>query len=297
MSAKVAAIRALQHMGIDVARRNPWHVELQRRHPWLPALNRATMRGALSTVAGLGLRPATVFDVGAAVGTTPLYAAFPHAHHVLIEPLDECASQLRTVAASLRHCDVFIGTAGATERTVMLNVHPDPSGSSLLMEHESGHVNGVPRAVEQRTLDRLADDFRTSPPYFLKLDTQGSELEVLRGAEQNVLPATVGVLVETSLFQFFDGGPLIADVIEYMSSHGFVIYDVVDLQYRPLDGALSQLDLLFVRSDDQLRARHYFATPRQREAANERQLRKFQHATRRTHNARGAVSAVGRGSI
>jgi hypothetical protein len=126
------------------------------------------------------------------------------------------------------------------------------------------------------------------PPYLLKLDTQGSELEVLRGAEHTVLPGAVAVLVETSLFQFFNGGPLIADVIEYMSSHGFVIYDVVDLQYRPLDGALSQLDLLFVRRDDQLREHHYFATPRQREIANERQLRKFHRATGRTHDARGS---------
>jgi len=279
-SLKRMAVRMLAKLRIDVARKNSVHIEVQRRRPDLAPLGRSTMRGALANMASLGYRPATVFDVGAAIGTPALYAPFPDAHHVLVEPLAECEPRLRAVAANLYRSDVFIGTAGASCGTVILNVHPDPTGSSLLVEAESAQVNGVPRAVQQETLDGLALRFDAAPPYFIKLDTQGSELDVLRGAAETVLPGTTGILVETSLFAFFEGGPLARDVIEYLSTRGFVLYDVVDLQYRPLDGAMSQLDLLFVRGSDELRSHHHFASSQQRVAASARQAKRFRRAAR-----------------
>jgi hypothetical protein len=55
-----------------------------------------------------------------------------------------------------------------------------------------------------------------------------------------------------------------------MKSRGFVIYDISGLQYRPLDNALSQLDVAFVREDGLFRRLHYYATSEQREAQNRR---------------------------
>src|SRR3989442_12701698 len=42
-----------------------------------------------------GFAPATVIDVGAAYGTPALYAAFPDAYHVMIEPLADYEPSLR----------------------------------------------------------------------------------------------------------------------------------------------------------------------------------------------------------
>lgn len=295
-SLKRIVVRTLGKLRVDVSRRSSLHVELQYRRHGSVQLGRSTMRGALMNMASLGYRPATVFDVGAAIGTPALYAPFPDAHHVLVEPLVECEPRLRAVAAELQRADVFIGTAGTSHGTVTLNVHPDPTGSSLLVEGEGAHVNGIPRAVQQETLDGLASRFGTAPPYFIKLDTQGSELDVLRGAEETVLPSTTGILVETSLFAFFQGGPLARDVIEYLTARGFVLYDVVDLQYRPLDGAMSQLDFLFVRDTDELRRHHHFASPQQRQAASARQTKRFRRATRRSpatpHRQVGATTPI-----
>jgi FkbM family methyltransferase len=286
MTLKRMLVKTLGTLRVDIARRNPLHLELQYKRPGTPPLDRATMRGALENMAKAGYQPTTVFDVGAAVGTPALYAPFPRAHHVLVEPLVECERRLRAVAADLLRADVFIGTAGSSQGIATLNVHPDPTGSSLLVEAESVQVNGVPRAVQQETLDRLATRFEAAPPYFIKLDTQGSELEVLRGAEEVVLPATTAILVETSLFSFFEGGPLARDVVEYLTARGFVLYDVVDLQYRPLDGAMSQLDLLFVKEGHALRSRHHFASPQQRRVASVRQTRRFRRAARRGRDTR-----------
>jgi hypothetical protein len=173
-----------------------------------------------------------------------------------------------------------MGVAGSKSDNVSLNVHADLSGTSLLRESEGFSVDGQPRMVAQQTLDNLAIDLGTSGPYFIKVDTQGSELEVFKGAEATVLPMTDAVLVETSLLAFFENGPLIHEVIRYMQQKEFSVYDIVDLQYRPLDGAMSQADLLFVRTDSHLRKDHRFATREQRQRADARMNRKHRRTMR-----------------
>lgn len=269
-SARTRIVGALRRLGVDVGRRHPRHIEIQIASPHMPPVDRARMKGAFTNLARLGYAPTTVFDIGAATGTPPLYAAFPLAHHVLVEPLVECEHALRLISAELLRSDLFLGVVGSASRDVTLNVHADLSGTSLLRENEGGGINGAQRKVPQSTLDQLAEDFQTSGPYFVKVDTQGSELDVLKGAERVVLPETTGLYLETSLMQFFEGGPLIQEIVAYMHSHDFSIYDVVDLQYRPLDGAMSQVDLLFLRTDSHLRHDQRYASVEQRRAADRR---------------------------
>jgi hypothetical protein len=55
-----------------------------------------------------------------------------------------------------------------------------------------------------------------------------------------------------------------------MKSLGFVANDISELQYRPLDNALSQVDIAFVKERGLFRQRHFYATPEQRETQNRR---------------------------
>ena len=93
-----------------------------------------------------------------------------------------------------------------------------------------------------------------------------------------VLRDTEYVLLEVSFFRFFVGGPEVADVIAFMRSCGFVPYDVFHLMYRPLDGALSQLDLAFVQDKGVVRQQHTYATPEQRRAQDARFTRMVRRA-------------------
>ncbi len=259
MSAKSVVKGLLERSGFEVSRRQAWI-----------APGRATQRGSLQQLSHLGCAPATVIDVGAADGTPPLYEVFPSARHILVEPLEEFAPTLRSWAARLGRADVVIAAAGAEPGIATLNVHPDLVGSSMMRESEDSDVNGVERQVELVTLDSLVDRFDAPGPYVVKVDTQGSELEVLKGGLRRVLPATDAVLLEVSLFQFFAGGPLALQVLDWMAQLGFAIYDIADPQYRPLDGALSQVDMLFVRDDGSFRRHHQYATSEQRRQQNDR---------------------------
>ena len=95
-------------------------------------------------------------------------------------------------------------------------------------------------------------------PVFLKIDAQGYELEILRGAT-NVLEKAEAVLLEIAIIEINEQAPLLHDVVQFMKDISFVTYDIVEIHRRPLDGALNQIDVIFVREESALiyDKRHY----------------------------------------
>jgi FkbM family methyltransferase len=244
----------LDHFSLEIRRKNP-------------TVARPTLRGTLEHAKKLGFNPQSVIDVGAATGTFALYETFPEARHLLIEPLEENRAHLEKVVAGLKNAEYIIAAATKETGTVTFNVHADFDGSSLYSECEDTDVNGVPRTVPAVMLDNLYEDRRLQGPVLIKIDVQGAELDVLRGASK-LLDITEYVVLETSLFCFFVGGPQFYDVVSFMKERGFVVYDILEYSYRLLDGAMSQVDLVFVKEDGFFRKHHFYATKEQREAQN-----------------------------
>jgi FkbM family methyltransferase len=226
----------------------------------------------LSQAARAGLAPRTVVDVGAAFGefSRQCFAVFPNAAYLLVEPLEEYRPNLDRLKADIPHASVVWAAAAGHEGMRDINVHRDLVGSSLYMEQEDSAVNGTPRRVRTVSLDDVVGSHRLEPPYLLKVDVQGAELDVLSGGE-SVLRHVEWAMLEVSFFEFFKEAGQFEDVFEFMRSRGFVVYDLLEPLYRPLDGALSQVNAVFVRRESALRRHHYYATREQREE-QDRQL-------------------------
>lgn len=234
--------------------------------------SRESLPQLLEHAKGVGLSPNSIIDVGAAYGsfTSQCLEVFPDARYVLVEPLVEYQPMLTRLCKHHPGIRCIYAAAAADRSETQLNVHPDLVGSSLYREVEEGtDVNGVPRTVHAITVDEVVQEAGFKGPFLLKIDVQGAELDVLRGAERT-LQETEYLLVEVSFFQFFKNGPEVSDVIAYMKERGFVPYDLFSLQYRPVDHALSQVDLAFVKERGLFRRHHFYATPQQREEQNQR---------------------------
>jgi hypothetical protein len=54
------------------------------------------------------------------------------------------------------------------------------------------------------------------------------------------------------------GAPIFDEVVAYMKTIGFVAYDIIHGWYRPLDNALGQVDILFVKENSFLRSDHRY---------------------------------------
>lgn len=219
------------------------------RHPAAHGFDHTRLR--LTALRDLGFHPGTICDVGASDGSwsRQLRDIFPGARYFCVDPLIENRASLDQLCAEFSNVSYWQGCLGSKTGKAILNV--DGAGTSVFRGH-TGNPYGIQREVGLETLDALIRSGVCPEPDLLKLDVQGYELEVLKGAT-NALRKIQAVIAEVSFFPFQTGMPLFHVVTGHLAEHGFLAYDVLGLCLRPLDGALAQADLLFLQEAHPLR--------------------------------------------
>lgn len=204
-----------------------------------------------------GLECKSILDVGANSSSWSRLAkkVFHNANFYLIEPQIEMEDKLIAFTNEVSNSAYFLNGAGAKKEILTLTIWDDLAGSSLLpKEDEKLLINGKQRKIEIVKIDDLIESNKIRLPELIKLDIQGFELEALKGASKT-FGYTEVYIVEVSLFSFSDGPgmPIISDVINFMLGYDYVVYDFAGFLRRPLDGALGQCDICFVKKDGFLR--------------------------------------------
>ena len=99
----------------------------------------------------------------------------------------------------------------------LLERFPDVSRFDVIGTHE----------VALKSLDSLASDPNAGLPRFigfLKIDTQGAELDVLIGATRLLREQVIGLEVEVAFTRLYEGQPVFRDVDGLLSSLGFTLF-------------------------------------------------------------------------
>lgn len=195
----------------------------------------------------------TILDVGANRGQFALVAAhrFPQATIICFEPQTGPRDRLMRALAGhprLRVLDVALAeTAGVA---VFHITHADDSSSllpttDLQVETFPGtHVTSR-KTVSTQRLDAVVSASDLERPTLLKIDVQGTELEVLRGAA-GVLEHIDAILVECSFVELYRGQALADDVLAFLHEQGFRLVSVVSPTIGD-DGRVLQADMVFER--------------------------------------------------
>lgn len=163
-----------------------------------------------------------VVDVGANLGQFNLFCKhYLDADRVIsIEPIISCYQLLTENVAAPSDCINALVTETECERDFF--VAEDSQLSSVIQNdsaagYEKMLLKGIPLDIllEEKGLDRVD---------LLKIDTEGSELEVLRSAEKT-LEKTKVVLVEMSIFRKNSGN--IFAVGSFLESRGFRLSELI----------------------------------------------------------------------
>lgn len=203
----------------------------------------------------IGFAPRVIYDVGAAAGDWARLAAgiWPDAEIVGFEPNGSNAPDLERCRADLPHFDFRTCFLGAERR----NVEYTDRGTQTSLYGLDGFTaadQGTPARADMATIDALVEAGDAPRPDLIKIDVQGFELDVLRGAERVLADGCQAVLVEVNFYKSHPQIPTADEVIDFLRGRGFAWYDTASMLRRPLDDALWQMDLLFVRRDHPLRA-------------------------------------------
>jgi FkbM family methyltransferase len=165
-----------------------------------------------ATLAGLfqkGVRYSTVIDVGCADGHFYLHhyslGLFPESTVLNIDPNPVYEESLKAIKEVMGG-HYAIAAASDREGELELTMSTHPYWSSLRPREDSyweriNHLNQGTATVKAVTLDGLAARLGMSGPYLIKLDVQGAEEQVLRGA-RHLLARTHVVICEADMDDF-----------------------------------------------------------------------------------------------
>jgi FkbM family methyltransferase len=213
-----------------------------------------TSHRMVSDLRAQGIQPRTVLDVGANVGQFAVAASclFDAAAVHCFEPALDCVTRLRRNVAKLSNVTVHPVALGEIpgEATFYFNSH---SHSSSTLPLAPGHKEAFPDAsliatsrVPVSTLDAELDGQRLKAPVLLKIDVQGAETAVLRGANMT-LKRTDIVVVETSFKPMYEGEALFPEVLRLMNDYGFAFLRPVGWLTHPRTNEVLQMDALFAK--------------------------------------------------
>jgi FkbM family methyltransferase len=202
------------------------------------------------------LRINCVIDVGANVGqyARKLRRIGYEGRIVSIEPVPEVFERLSAAAAGDDQWIVLNKACGSKEETRSLNVFANSTLSSFLTP--SPNLPAIDPSAIERTetigitrLESLFDEILSGidePRVFLKMDCQGYDLEVLKGAGKGMMNVQ-GLQSEVSAIPLYFDVPDYLEFLTYCRELGFEPTGFFPIVNSPAGGHLVECDVVLIR--------------------------------------------------
>ena len=186
----------------------------------------------------------SVFDIGAHKGTwtTQYEKLLPNAQFSLFEANPNL---LRPPKLAKKHkwFNVVLSDP-ETKEVEFYSIRG--TGDSYYKEQTHAYNNCTPQKLQTTTLDQLARDHSLIYPQLIKLDTQGSELDILRGAESIINHVDI-IVTEAAVLSYNRGSPSFDDYIKYFTALDFIPIGVEEIHLS--DNTIVQFDIVFLKND------------------------------------------------
>ena len=231
---------------------------------------RTTYATSMRLLQERGFSASTVIDIGAAEGAFFLVRTrerlFPEARHFFIDAMRENEPVYRKLADRFG-AGYEITALSCMDGEVVLRIDPDFYNTHIdHLQPDTGYAER--RRVPVCTLDGLVARHELQPPFVVKLDVQGGELDVLRGALRTLEDA---VVVTTEIQAFAERDSLV-ELLGFMQGAGWALYDITDLSHYPSDATFYQCYATFIPRSMDFRRGTPWCLPEQEKIALE-QLR------------------------
>lgn len=199
----------------------------------------------------------TVIDVGANTGqfAKEIRGCLPQAHIHSFEPIKECFQRLSETMESDLSFSSYNFALGETNSQTIINKSVYSPSSSLLPMLESHkqlfpHTkDSAPEQIKVQRLDDISELKADTLPkeILLKIDTQGYEDKVLKGASLFLNSVKI-IIVETSFVPLYDHQPLFSDIYSLLMEKGFSYKGALHQKLDPKTGEIIFEDSFFLRA-------------------------------------------------
>jgi FkbM family methyltransferase len=190
--------------------------------------------------------PLAFIDIGARGGAHPMVEPAAELIRVLgFEPDEEELAQLQAKQASLPFADAHYSPFALAARAGVLPLYlcEAPTNHSLHKPNEPfcrrygmakfalvGETEVRCTTLDEALASNDLRDFRTAE--LIKIDTQGTELEILSQARRTLADGTVAILAEVSFSPFYERHGLFSELELFLRGEGFSFHGFDRLHYR-----------------------------------------------------------------
>lgn len=203
---------------------------------------RADLPSLMRRLHSAGVEIKTIYDIGAFQGkwTSAVMKYVPKdTNFFLFEPNQNFSRELRATGHPVFH--VLLSDKKETK----IFYRQEGSGDSYYPEKivDSKKVHEV--KMQTTTLDEMYLDRKNllKKPDFVKIDTQGSELDILQGSKETFKDLKV-IVLECPIVKYNQGAPSIQDYIDTLIRFNFVPFQVVEIHI--LNEIFVQIDIAFI---------------------------------------------------
>lgn len=201
-----------------------------------------------------GISPKTVLDLGANVGQFAIAAAklFQEVQIHSFEPDPEASQILRKNVSRFDNITVHQMAVGDTAGEIDFNVNKNTQVSSILPLARA-RINAFPDAIVSKsikvkieTLDNVFLDADLQRPILLKIDVQGYEDRVIKGAER-ILTRIDYIVAEVCFHPLYEGEITFTEIVYMILGCGFKFLGPLNWHLSPITGEVIEMDVLFGR--------------------------------------------------
>ncbi len=201
---------------------------------------------AFELLRNAGFKPTHIIDVGANHGTwtREVMTYFNNACYTLIEPQAQMKESVADLLKTNKVVFMPIGV-GSTSGHFNLTIAERDDSCSFRLSEEEAKTRGLQQIkVEVDTLDNIVKNSSFGIPQLVKIDAEGLDLEVLKGAK-TILGKTEVILIEAAVVSpSFEN--TIQNVINIMDANGYKLFDITDLNRPFQQRVLWLVELMFV---------------------------------------------------
>lgn len=205
----------------------------------------------ISTVFNLfkevGFVPTHILDIGANHGTwtREVLKYYPESNYTLVEPQEWLRESFSDLLKSDKIQFLPIGAGKENGHFNFTLVDRDDSCSFGYTEAQAKESGFKQIDVEVKTINKIVKESSFPKPELIKIDAEGLDLDVIQGAS-NLFGITEVFLIEASVnCKQYDNS--ILEVITYMDSIGYSLFDITDLNRPFKKKVLWLIELVFVK--------------------------------------------------
>jgi len=235
----------------------------ERTQEYLKRFNRVSVLKSL-----LPIDDPVIFDVGANIGQTlkQFKDVWPESEIHCFEPIKEFYTEL--LENSKKYDDVSCHNHGFADRDMdnatfyyhevqpmlsgIYKLNPNSKDSVAINEPDLAGLeegdflknSNQEIKVKLHKLDTFTRYWAIDNIDILKLDTQGSEAKILKGAKETLEKTSI-VLTELNFYDLYTRNLSFYDIEQYLKPAGFKLYDISYISKNPINGRTDWVDVIY----------------------------------------------------